>query len=244
MPAFNLPEHSTQTDLLFPGLEPVYEPTTWISFLDYGSMAEDRSAWSDPTRDEYDSEEFQPPEWSVLYKEEIRICLDLLAPQQVQILLLFQEGMSQEDIAKKYQCSQPSICFLLKQISKWLKIVVPIRVSCLASRDQLWRPPLPRNSSRLTYEVLDRLFEGYFWAHRSQSEIGRELGVTQGFIRHWLRSAAADPMAPSIVPLAWEVGAMAWATPGRRGLAFDATTGTWKPRPTTPGAKRQTRRWI
>lgn len=138
-----------------------------------------------------------PEEWSRLEK-----LLDELDPVTADMLnLRFKVGLVQTTIAHIFGCSQPTVNYRCQAGIAQARILLRRpQITRSQMRNLIkrgWRPPREYVSRgglqghNLTWEQAYQIIV-IFWECRSQSETGRRIGKSQGFVRNYIRTVVAN----------------------------------------------------
>ena len=124
--------------------------------------------------------------------ERIRDNLDRLPPREADFIeLYFFKRMRQTDIAKLFCVTQPTVCYRLQRASDRLKYLLALpNISSEDLRGLLQG----RFKDKIDIEIMVKMHET-----TCQSEVAKELNVSQGLIRHrFLRSIKALRSYPEL----------------------------------------------
>ena len=134
-------------------------------FSDEDSLSELPSVW-----DELQEE-------SLLQLDQVRELLDLLPPREADFIeLYFFMRLRQTAIAKLYNVSQPTVCYRLQRGAARLKFLLEMPDYTMEDMERDLRGVISDDTDI-------RIMLGMVRT-TCQSDVARELGVTQGFVRH------------------------------------------------------------
>lgn len=134
-------------------------------------------------------------EESATKMERVREVLGRIPPREADFIdLYFFRQVRQTDIAAIFRVSQPTVCYRLRRATERINFLlnVPERTD-----EQLMDSVAPYVSDPVDRRILARMYQT-----TCQSAVAKELGVTQGFVRHrYLRSLGKIKAAPELSDL-------------------------------------------
>lgn len=116
--------------------------------------------------------------------ERVRAVLDQIPPREADFIdLYYFKNIKQTDIATIFGVSQPTVCYRLQRAAS--------RIQFLLSLPDLDAVTIEKDVATLLDDPTDvKIMVGMFLT-TCQSEVAKQLGVTQGFVRHrFIRSIA------------------------------------------------------
>ena len=134
----------------------------------------------------------EPTEDDLIQIDEIRDVMDSLPPREADFIdLYYFRKLRQTDIASIFGVSQPTVCYRLSRAAS--------RVKFLLNRPQVGREEMVGDLTGFLNDPLDTQIMILMWETTCQSEVAKQLGVTQGLVRHrFLRSVDRMRNNPSL----------------------------------------------
>jgi DNA-directed RNA polymerase specialized sigma subunit len=119
----------------------------------------------------------EPTEEDLLQIDRIREVLDHLPPREADFIeLYFFRHMKQTDIANIFRVSQPTVCYRLQRAT--------VRIRFLLDMPDVDMDELRHDMGGFLADPVDVDVMCLMYETRCQSEVAKQLGVSQGFVRH------------------------------------------------------------
>jgi predicted DNA-binding protein (UPF0251 family) len=124
----------------------------------------------------------EPGEDDVAQIDRVRMVVDLLPPREADFVdLYYFKRLKQTDIANIFGVSQPTVCYRLARAAD--------RIRFLLNLPQVEETTLTEDLAGFLSDPLDVQILILMWKTTCQSEVAKQLGVSQGLVRHrFLRS--------------------------------------------------------
>lgn len=151
--------------------------SNWGSFLLYDPMDMEKIFSNE------DSISEQPSVWDDLQEESfddlerVREILDLIPPREADFIdLYFFRKVRQTSIAEIFNVSQPTVCYRLRRATARIKFLLDLSPYSIAD--------IERDLKISLKDPVDVQIMMGMIRTTCQSDVAREIGVTQGFVRH------------------------------------------------------------
>lgn len=119
----------------------------------------------------------EPSEEDQLQLDHVRAVMDHLPPREADFVdLYYFRKLKQTDIAMLFGVSQPTVCYRLARAAD--------RIRFLLNLPQVNKKLMAEDLASYFSDVLDVQIMVLMWETTCQSETAKQLGVTQGLVRH------------------------------------------------------------
>jgi len=135
----------------------------------------------------------EPTEEDQAQLEHVRAVMDQLPPREADFVdLYYFKKLKQTDIAQIFGVSQPTVCYRLARAADRIRFILNLpRVN---------REEMSNDLASYFTDALDVQIMVLMWETTCQSEVAKQLGVTQGLVRHrFMRTLAKMRSHPRFI---------------------------------------------
>lgn len=119
----------------------------------------------------------EPNEETLIQVDRVKVILEALPPREADFVELYYfKKLNQTSIAALFGVSQPTVCYRLQR--------AVARIQYLLQRPQVTKPAMVKDLTTLLRDPLDVRILVLMWETTCQSEVAKQLNVSQGLVRH------------------------------------------------------------
>ena len=119
----------------------------------------------------------EPTEDDIERIDKVRKVIDLLPPREADFIELYYfKHLRQTDISIIFSVSQPTVCYRLNRAADRIKFLLEL--------PEINKDTLTNDLSGFLSDPLDIRIMVLMWETTCQSEVAKQLGVSQGLVRH------------------------------------------------------------